>query len=60
MKLSRILMVGAVGAAGAWFFDPDNGARRRNVSRDRVAAFFRQRRSEAERQARYAQGVAAS
>ena len=32
----------AAGAALAYFFDPDGGKRRRNVARDRVAAFFRQ------------------
>jgi osmotically-inducible protein OsmY len=58
MKISRTLLAGAAGAAGAWFFDPQNGARRRNVTQDRIAAFFRRRKREAERQARYAEGVA--
>jgi hypothetical protein len=46
------------GALGAFFFDPQHGARRRNVGRDRVTAFFRRRAADAERRARYAAGVA--
>jgi osmotically-inducible protein OsmY len=51
-------MIGAaIGAALTWFFDPQNGARRRNMTRDRILAFFRQGGRKAERAGR---GVAAS
>jgi osmotically-inducible protein OsmY len=35
-------LVAALGAGLAFFFDPDNGRRRRKTTLDRVAAFFRQ------------------
>jgi len=34
--------MGAAAAALTYFFDPQNGSRRRNVARDRVVAFLRQ------------------
>ncbi len=40
MKLLRRV---AIGAALAYFLDPQQGARRRNMARDRVLAFFRRR-----------------
>src|SRR4051794_35319848 len=40
--MKRLLGIGAVAATLTYFFDPQNGARRRNVARDRVVAFFRQ------------------
>ena len=40
--MKRLLGIGAAAAALTYFFDPQNGARRRNVARDRVVAFFRQ------------------
>jgi hypothetical protein len=50
-------MVGAaLGAAAAYFADPDNGRRRRNVARDRGLAFVRRTGRRAERARR---GVAA-
>jgi osmotically-inducible protein OsmY len=39
----RFLRIAAVGAALAYFFDPQQGARRRNMARDRFIAFFRHR-----------------
>ena len=39
----RLLRLAAVGAALMYFFDPQQGARRRNMTRDRVLAFFRRR-----------------
>lgn len=36
-------LVAAVGAALAYFLDPQNGKRRRHVTADRIAGFFRQR-----------------
>jgi osmotically-inducible protein OsmY len=56
--MKRMLFAGLAALAGAYFFDPHSGARRRNETRDRALAFFRRRGAEAERQARYAQGVA--
>jgi translation elongation factor EF-Tu-like GTPase len=37
----RFLRIAAIGAALAYFFDPQQGARRRNMVRDRTLAFFR-------------------
>ncbi|HYY32468.1 MAG TPA: BON domain-containing protein [Gaiellaceae bacterium] len=55
--MKRLLAIGAaLGAAVTWFFDPQNGARRRNMTRDRVVAFFRQGGRKAGRAGR---GVAA-
>lgn len=64
-KLARTakLALGAVaaGAAGAYFFDPRDGARRRHVARDRVFAAARRparkAAAEANRKASYAEGV---
>jgi osmotically-inducible protein OsmY len=47
-----------IGAAGAYFLDPDNGKRRRHVARDRSLAAGRDVAREAERKASYAEGVA--
>jgi osmotically-inducible protein OsmY len=51
----RLLLAGAFGALIAFFFDRDNGRRRRAVTRDRVAAIFR---STGRRTERLARGVA--
>ena len=56
--MRKMLFTGLAALAGAYFLDPQNGARRLNEIRDRVLAFFRHRGAEAGRQARYAQGVA--
>jgi hypothetical protein len=40
--MKRLLGFGAAIAALTYFFNPQNGARRRNKSRDRASAFFRQ------------------
>jgi hypothetical protein len=40
--MRRLWQGAALGGALAYFFDPQNGARRRNTTRDRVLAFFRQ------------------
>jgi osmotically-inducible protein OsmY len=40
--MRRLLGFGAAVAALTWFFDPQNGARRRGMARDRFLAFFRQ------------------
>jgi osmotically-inducible protein OsmY len=40
--MKRLLATGAaIGAALTWFFDPQNGALRRNTARDRLLAVFR-------------------
>jgi hypothetical protein len=49
-------MGGALGALLAYFFDPDNGTRRRHMLRDRTAGFFR---AGGRRAARAGRGVAA-
>ena len=54
MKLLAI--GGAIGAALAYLFDPQNGKRRRKVTLDRTAAFFR---GSGHRAGRVGRGVAA-
>lgn len=49
---------GLVGAAIAYFGDPQQGARRRNVARDRALALLRRGGREAAGKAQYAGGVA--
>jgi gas vesicle protein len=40
--MKRLFALGAaMGAALAYFFDPETGNRRRSMTRDRVLAFFR-------------------
>jgi hypothetical protein len=39
--MKRLLGIGAAVAALTYFFDPQNGARRRNMARDRALALFR-------------------
>jgi hypothetical protein len=41
--MKKLLGAGTLGALAAWFGDPQSGARRRNVTRDRTRAFFRRR-----------------
>jgi hypothetical protein len=47
--MKRLLGFGAAIAALTYFLDPKNGARRRNRTRDRALAFFRQSGTKAER-----------
>ena len=50
--MKRLLGFGAAIGALTWFFDPQNGARRRNMTRDRALAFFRQGGKKASRAGR--------
>jgi osmotically-inducible protein OsmY len=54
----RVLFYGALGAAFAYFFDRDNGRRRRALMRDRVPATFRGGARRAERLGRTVQSEA--
>ena len=54
--MRKFLRGAAIAAAIGYFFDPQNGARRRNVTRDRILAFFRRGSGKA---ARAGRGVAA-
>jgi osmotically-inducible protein OsmY len=58
MIAKRFLFGAAIGAAAAYFLDPDNGARRRNTTRDRLSSKARHGAEEVQRKADYAQGVA--
>jgi osmotically-inducible protein OsmY len=50
----KILLGAAVGAAAAWFLDPNDGTRRRHVVRDKTMKYARRGREEAARKATYA------
>lgn len=50
----RTLLAGAAGATLAYFLDPDRGRRRRNMTRDRLAALFRRGSGRLERAGRAA------
>ena len=53
-KLLKFAVLGGIGAALAYFFDPDSGRRRRALARDRSAAWLRSQRETAQRKSRYA------
>ncbi len=57
-RVSSLLFGTAAGAAGAWFLDPNDGARRRNVVRDKALKYARKGGAEAARKGEYAAGVA--
>jgi len=54
----KFLLTMGVGAALAYFLDPDKGKRRRNIARDRLMATMRQTGSQLEDRARYAASTA--
>jgi len=54
----RTLRFAALGAALVYFFDPQNGRRRRAQAKDRIPAFFRGKARHAERLGRTAQSQA--
>jgi osmotically-inducible protein OsmY len=56
--IPRFLFGAAVGAAAAYFLDPDNGARRRNTTRDRVSSKARHGAEQVQQTAQQAQGTA--
>lgn len=50
----KILFGATIGAAAAWFLDPNDGTRRRNVVRDKAMKYARRGKDEAARRATYA------
>jgi osmotically-inducible protein OsmY len=56
--MRRVLFLGGLGAALAYFFDRDSGRRRRALARDRVQAFLRRRARQAEQVGRTVQSEA--
>ncbi len=55
-KRLTALVAGALGAAAAYFFDPDRGRARRSRTKDQAAAALRRRQRETEARVRYAEG----
>jgi osmotically-inducible protein OsmY len=58
MRAMTLMVGAAAGAAAAWFLDPNDGARRRNVTRDKAMKYARRGKDEAVRRADYAAGQA--
>jgi osmotically-inducible protein OsmY len=56
--MRKLLALIGVGAALTYFFDPQQGRRRRAMAKDRVAGFFRQRARKAEQVGRAASAQA--
>jgi len=52
----KLILGAAAGFAAAWFLDPNDGTRRRNVARDKALKYARQGKDEAVRKADYAAG----
>jgi osmotically-inducible protein OsmY len=52
----KLILGAAAGFAAAWFLDPNDGARRRNVARDKALKYARQGKDQAVRRADYAAG----
>jgi osmotically-inducible protein OsmY len=53
----KLLIGAAIGAAAAWFLDPNDGTRRRNVARDKGAKYAREGKDQATRKASSATGA---
>jgi osmotically-inducible protein OsmY len=49
----KVAVAGAAGATGAYFLDPQAGARRRNVTRDKMLSLIRKGSERARREAKY-------
>jgi osmotically-inducible protein OsmY len=58
VRVSSFILGASAGAAAAWFLDPNDGARRRNVVRDKSLKFVRKGAAEAQSRAQYAAGQA--
>ena len=56
--MRKLLGLVGLGAALTYFFDPEQGRRRRAMTRDRFVAFFRRRKRETERLGRSASAQA--
>jgi osmotically-inducible protein OsmY len=56
--MRKLLGLVGLGAALTYFFDPEQGRRRRAMTRDRFVAFFRRRKRETERLCRSASAQA--
>jgi len=56
--MRKLLGLVGLGAALTYFFDPEQGRRRRAMTRDRFVAFFRRRKRETERLSRSASAQA--
>ena len=56
--MRKLLGLIGLGAALTYFFDPQQGRRRRAMAQDRIAAFFRQRAGKAEQLSRSASAQA--
>jgi osmotically-inducible protein OsmY len=54
MSMFKILFGAAIGAVAAWFLDPNDGTRRRNVVRDKTMKYARKGKQQAASQASYA------
>src|SRR5436309_13110951 len=50
-------LAGAIGAALAYFFDPDNGRRRRKIAVDKAGKYVRKTSRQAQHAAEQAQGL---
>ena len=50
----KLIVGAALGAAAAWFLDPNDGTRRRNVTRDKALKYVRKGSDQAAQKAAYA------
>ena len=57
-NMSKLVVGGVLGAAAAYFLDPDQGARRRNQARDQAMAQLRRGGQELQGKTKHARGVA--